>query len=203
MAAFTHSFFYFNKLVVTQRQKNISTHCTPPPNIIDWARMISSGFRGHYHPRTHFSGGGRSKVYLTVTSVKTDFEFCWKGLVVADPAWGSSGPCRRLEKWVPTWCFSGSSLSLRSLTSSWTHWGQLFCHLEHPPFTPTTGGSPPPPGNFSWKYTSSRKSSLISRVNYSLLYILLQHLSYCKRYSSSRSSSQACFLLNLRFFEPT
>lgn len=35
MAAFTHSFFYFNKLVVTQRQKNISTHYTPPPNVID------------------------------------------------------------------------------------------------------------------------------------------------------------------------
>ena len=35
MAEFTHSFFYFNKLVVTQSQKNIGTHHTPPPNAID------------------------------------------------------------------------------------------------------------------------------------------------------------------------
>ena len=35
MAEFTHSFFYFNKLVVTQSQKNIGTHYTPPPNAID------------------------------------------------------------------------------------------------------------------------------------------------------------------------
>lgn len=62
--------------------------------------MISSGFRGHYHPRAYFSDGIRSKVCLTATPVKTNFEFFWKGLVVADPAWGSSDPCRRLEKMI-------------------------------------------------------------------------------------------------------